>query len=78
MGDVEIVVKVRVPEGFDKKIAKRVGTVVAIDTAREFEKRVREAMEFERIIAKSKLSEEDAIALAEEAKKNLAKRYGVV
>ncbi|CUX78046.1 hypothetical protein [Thermococcus chitonophagus] len=44
----------------------------------ELEKRIKEAMEFERIIKKIKINEEEAEALKREIAKAVARYYGVI
>ncbi len=71
----EIVVKI--PDEIEKYLTplrKR----IELEAIKEIEERIRKASRFIELTEKSELREEDAKKLAEELKRDLAKRYGVV
>ena len=78
MGDVEIVVKVKVPEGLDEESIKAIRKQIAVDAVKEIEKRLKKAERFGQILQRSKMSKEDAEKLADEIGRAVAEHYGVL
>jgi len=78
MGDVEIVVKVRVPEEIDKTLGDVIARDVKINILKEYSERVKKAKNLLKILEKSKLTEKDAKELEDLFKKELAEYHGVI
>jgi len=78
MGDVEIVVKVRVPEEIDKTLGDVIARDVRTNILKEYNERAKKAKKLLKILEKSKLSEKDAKELEEMFKEDLAKYHGVI
>jgi len=69
---------VRIPDEIEKYLTPALRKRIELETIREIEERIRKASRFIELAEKSELREEDAKKLAEELKRDLAKRYGVV
>jgi len=78
MGDVEVVIRVKVPEEVGKYLDGRLMEDIKLGILREYQERAEKARRLLKIFEKSQLTEEDAKKLEEELKTALAKRHGVL
>ncbi len=78
MGDVEIVVKVRVPEDIGKNFGDVIAKDVKLSILKEYSRRARRAKRILELFEKSALSEEDARELETQFKEELAQYHGVI
>ncbi|QDA32098.1 hypothetical protein FH039_11515 [Thermococcus indicus] len=72
----EIVVKI--PDEIERYLTPALRKRIELETIKEIEMRIRKASRFIKLVEKSELTEEEAEKLAEELKRDLAKRYGVI
>ena len=69
---------VRIPDEIEKYLTPALRKRIELEAIKEIEERIRKVSRFIELAKKSELREEDAEKLAEELKRDLAKRYGVV
>jgi len=78
MGEVEVVIKVKIPEGLGKDFEEIVRRMIAVEVTKKIEERIREAERLMEIFQKSQMSEEDGRKLAEELAEAIARRHDVL
>ncbi|WP_258083672.1 zinc ribbon-containing protein [Thermococcus thermotolerans] len=72
----EIVVKI--PDEIERYLTPALRKRIELETIKEIEGRIQKASRFIKLADKSELTEEEAENLAEDLKRDLAKRYGVI